>query len=75
MSWGGLFIETDKPRVPGITARIHFLVKEGRIRADTVVRRAEPGAGMGVKFLAVSEQDRSQLAALITRLRGMSRSL
>jgi len=74
MSWGGLFIETDKPQVPGITARIHFLVQEGQIRAETVVRHAVPGVGLGLKFLAVSQQDRTQLAALMTRLRGSSHS-
>jgi PilZ domain len=75
MSLGGLFLETDKPRVPGIQAKLHFLVQEGQIRADTVVRHALPGIGVGLKFLAVSEQDRPQLAALMTRLRGLSHSL
>jgi PilZ domain len=75
MSLGGLFLETDKPRAPGILAKLHFLVQEGQIRADTVVRHALPGTGVGLKFLAVSEQDRPQLAALITRLRGLSHSL
>jgi PilZ domain len=75
MSLGGLFIETDKPRVPGILAKLHFLVQEGHIRADTVVRHALPGIGVGLKFLAVSEQDRPQLAALMTRLRGLPHSL
>jgi hypothetical protein len=74
ISLGGLFLETDKPRVPGILAKLHFLVQEGQIRAEMVVRRTVPGAGVGLKFLAVSEQDRPQLAALMTRLRGLSHS-
>jgi hypothetical protein len=75
MSLGGLFLETEKPKAPGITAKLHFLVKEGQIRADTVVRYAVPGVGLGLKFLAVSEQDGPQLAALLTRLRGLSHSI
>jgi PilZ domain-containing protein len=74
MSWGGLFIETDQPRAPGITAKLHFLVQEGQIRAESVVRHAVPGIGLGLKFLAVNAQDRRQLAALMTRLRGLSHS-
>lgn len=74
LSLGGLFIETEQPRNPGLKAKLHFLVREGQIRADTVVRRSEPGVGLGLKFVAVSEQERPQLAALMTRLRGLSRS-
>jgi hypothetical protein len=74
MSLGGLCLETDKPRSPDIKAKLHFLVREGQIRANTVVRHAMPGIGLGLKFLAVREQDRPHLAALVTRLRGLSHS-
>ena len=50
-------------------AKLEFLVQEGQIRADAVVRRAEPGGGLGMKFTAVSEEDRARLEALISRLR------
>jgi PilZ domain len=69
MSIGGLFIETPKPRAEGVLARLHFLVPEGQIRADAIVRHARPGIGLGLKFTALSEQDRPLLAALLTRLR------
>lgn len=74
MSWGGLFLETEKPRSPGVQAKLHFLVSDGPIRADGVVQRAVAGSGMGLKFLAVSEKDRPQLAALLNRLRLLARS-
>ena len=70
MSMGGLFIETPQPRTEGIQTRLHFLVQEGQIRADAVVRHARSGVGLGMKFTALSEQDRPRLAALLTRLRG-----
>ena len=70
MSMGGLFIETPQPRAEGVLTRLHFLVQEGQIRADAVVRHAKSGAGIGVKFTALSEQDRPKLAALLNRLRG-----
>jgi hypothetical protein len=73
MSLGGLFIETPKA-IPADTAtKLHFLVREGQIRADAVVRHAKPG-GVGLKFTAVIEEDRRKLAVLIMRLRTLSRS-
>ncbi len=69
LSLGGLFVETPKPGGVGATAKLEFLVQEGQIRADAVVRRAEPGGGLAMKFTAVSEEDRPRLEALISRLR------
>jgi hypothetical protein len=70
MSMGGLFIETREARAEGVQARLHFLVQEGQIRAEAVVRHIQSGKGLGLKFTALSEQDRPKLAALLTRLRG-----
>jgi len=69
MSIGGLFLETDKKRIAGMLTRLHFLVEEGQIRADAVVRHVLPGTGLGLKFTAINEKDRAKLAALLTRLR------
>lgn len=69
MSMGGLFIETPQVEPSGMVTRLDFLVAEGQIRADAVVRHAQAGAGLGLKFLALTAQDRPKLAALITRLR------
>lgn len=69
MSMGGLFIETPQARPTGTSTRLDFLVAEGQIRADAVVRHAKSGSGLGLKFTALSEQDRPKLTALITRLR------
>jgi PilZ domain-containing protein len=72
LSLGGLFIETNIPTVPGVPAKLHFLVKEGQIRADAVVRHAMPGRGLGLKFTAVRNEDRLRLAELMKRLRRLS---
>jgi hypothetical protein len=50
-------------------AKLHFLVDEGQIRAEAAVQHAAPGKGLGLRFTAVHQQDRPQLAALLTRLR------
>jgi hypothetical protein len=74
LSLGGLFIATPSPRPVGMKAKLDFLVQEGQIRAEAVVRHAEPGSGLGLKFTAVTEQDWEHLAALLTRLQTSSRS-
>lgn len=71
MGMGGLFIETLQPKAEGVLTRLHFLVQEGQIRADAVVRHSKSGVGIGLKFTSLSEQDRPKLAALLSRLRGM----
>ena len=68
MSVGGLFIETPRIKRLGATTDLHFLVQEGQIRANAIVRHVKPG-GLGLKFKAVSEKDRPHLAALMRRLR------
>lgn len=69
MSMGGLFLETPQHKAEGVLTRLHFLVQEGQIRADAVVRHAKSGEGLGLKFVALNEQDQPILAALLTRLR------
>jgi hypothetical protein len=70
---GGLFIETLKPTVVGTKTRVEFLVQEGQIRADAVVRHVQAGHGLGLKFTALSDGDRTRLAALMNRLGNLSR--
>jgi len=69
ISIGGLFLETPKKCPAGMQTRLYFLVEEGQIRADAVIRHVHPGTGLGLKFTAVDEKDHGKLAALLTRLR------
>ena len=75
LSVGGMFIETKKRTVLGATTMIDFLVQEGQIRAEGVVKHVEPGRGIGVKFTSVKEADHPILAALLTRLRSQERAM
>ncbi len=74
LSTGGLFVETEEVRDVDATIRLDFLVQEGQIRAKAVVRHVKPGRGLGLKFSALTEEDGPRLAALTTRLHGLSRS-
>jgi hypothetical protein len=73
LSAGGLFLVAPCQRPLGTKARLDFLVQEGQIRTEAIVRHIEPGSGLGFKFTAVTEQDSPRLAALLTRLRSLSR--
>jgi hypothetical protein len=53
----------------GAKTNVHFLVEEGPIRAEAVVRHVKPGRGLGLQFTAVYEEDRPRLAGLMKRLR------
>jgi hypothetical protein len=65
LSLVGLFVETSKSNGVASTVTLDFPVREGQIRADAVVRRVEPSRGLGLKFTAVSKENRPLLAALI----------
>ena len=69
LSLGGLFLETPTQRAIGTSTKVDFLVGEGQIRADAVVRHVVPGRGLGLKFTALIDQDRRKFAALVRRLR------
>ena len=69
LSTGGLFLETVKYRVIGAVARLDFLVPEGQIHAEAVIRRVEPGRGLGMKFTAVRGEDRPRFAEFMKRHR------
>jgi PilZ domain-containing protein len=74
ISVGGLFIETARPRSIGAVSQLTFLVPEGQIRAEATVRHAKPESGVGLHFVAVTEDDGPKLAALLSRLRSLSRA-
>jgi hypothetical protein len=69
LSLGGLFVETETPKAVGSTAEVDFLVQEGQIKVVAVVRHVEPGRGLGLKFTAIRNGSRPNLAALLNRLR------
>lgn len=72
LSLGGLFIETREPNVVGASTRLEFLVQEGQIRAEAVVRHVDSGRGVGLKFTAIWDEDCPHLAALLNRVRRSS---
>jgi hypothetical protein len=69
---GGLFIEARGAGSVGEKIKLDFLVQEGQIRAEGVVRHVHPDRGVGLKFTAVRNGDRPNLTSLLNRLRRSS---
>lgn len=69
LSPGGLFLETAARKKEGELLRLHFLVQEGQIRAEAVVRHVVAGRGLGVQIESLSTQDAPQMKKLLSRLR------
>jgi hypothetical protein len=72
LSVGGLFLSTPVPPPLGAKAKVDFLVEEGQIRTEAVVRHFVPGGGLGLKFTAITDKDCPQLVALLERVRSLS---
>jgi len=68
LSVGGLFLETSALERIGAITHLNFLVDEGEIRADGIVQHVRMGSGLGLKFCAMPDKDRPNLAALMARL-------
>ena|GEM_PF-693620 len=61
---GGLFIETKTPPPVGASITLLFAVPEGEIRSSALVRNVTPGEGMGVQFVAMSQEHAVRLQTL-----------
>ena len=74
LSVGGLCLSIEKSERMEVGEKVHlnFLTPEGQIRAEAIVRHVRP-EHLGLKLIAISEQDRRHLTALMARLRGLSR--
>lgn len=69
LSLGGLFLETSASEKVDSAVSLDFLVQEGQISLDAVVRRAEVSRGLALKFSEMTDSNQSRLTALVNRLR------
>jgi hypothetical protein len=69
LSPSGLFIETRARKREGDLLNVHFLVQEGQIRAEAVVKHATSGRGLGMKINSIPTADAPHLHRLLMRLR------
>jgi PilZ domain-containing protein len=69
LSPSGLFIETRARKREGELLNLHFLVQEGQIRAEAIIKHAASGRGLGMKINSIPTADAPHLHRLLMRLR------
>ena len=70
ISAGGLSIATAEPASKGELLHLCFEVPDGEITAEGVVRHSREAQGMGLEFMAMSDEARARLDRLLKKLLG-----
>jgi hypothetical protein len=65
---GGLFILTRQPAPIRSMVKLLMDVPLGEVRARAVVRRVTPARGMGIEFIAMTQEDRARLTKTLQPL-------
>ena len=65
---GGLYIRTPDPPPTGTFIQLLLDVPTGEVRARAAVQRSRPREGMGVKFVAMEQEDRARFAGWLRTL-------
>jgi hypothetical protein len=65
---GGLYIRTPDPPAIGTFIQLLLDAPAGEVRARAVVQRSRPKEGMGVKFVAMQQEDRARFARWLKNL-------
>jgi len=68
LALGGLYIRTASPPPPESMLRVLVETPTGDLRARVMVRRVVPKDGMGVEFIAMTQEDRARLVQLLRRM-------
>jgi hypothetical protein len=58
---GGLFVLTGQPVPIRSMVKVLLDLPFGEVRARAVVRRVTPARGMGIEFIAMTQEDRARL--------------
>jgi hypothetical protein len=65
---GGLYIRTPDPPATGTFIQLLLDAPTGEVRARAAVQRSRPQEGMGVKFVAMEQEDRARFAGWLKTL-------
>jgi len=68
LALGGLYIRTATPAPVRSMLRVLIETPTGDLRARVMVRRVAPKQGMGVEFIAMTQEDRARLVQLLRRM-------
>jgi hypothetical protein len=70
ISAGGAFIASHEAMAVGSPLDLHFLLPEGQIRVQAIVRNVREGRGIGVEFVSMGEREFDLILKAIQRLLG-----
>jgi hypothetical protein len=62
MGLGGVFVITRQPVPIRSMVKVLLDLPLGEVRARAVVRRVTPARGMGIEFIAMTQEDRARLS-------------
>jgi PilZ domain len=65
---GGLYIRTPDPPATGTYIQLLLDVPTGEVRARAAVQRSSAKQGMGVKFVAMEQEDRARFPGWLKTL-------
>lgn len=65
---GGLYIRTPDPPATGTFIQLLLDAPTGEVRARAVAQRSRPKDGMGVKLVAMEQEDRARFARWLRTL-------
>jgi len=65
---GGLYIRTPDPPATGTLIQLLLDVPTGEVRARAAVQRSSAKQGMGVKFVAMEQEDRARFPGWLKTL-------
>lgn len=68
-SASGAFIVTNENVVVGTPIKLIFVMVEGELKLEAVVRNSSAGRGMGVEFVSVGGKERALIRKAVKRLR------
>ena len=69
---GGLFLRTPEPAPLGTLIQLLLDTSEGEIRARAEVKTNKPKEGMGVKIVAMEQDDRARFARWLRRISSLA---
>jgi PilZ domain len=68
---GGLFVLTQQPAPMRSMVKVLLDLPLGEFRARGVVRRITPSRGMGIEFVAMTQEDRARLNKALQPMLGV----
>jgi hypothetical protein len=68
ISGNGCYVETVMPLPVTTTLKIDFWIEEEHISASAVVRTRDPGVGMGIEFIGLTEDSKNRFQAHLDKI-------